>query len=280
MPKAVNGTVFTLTFAGPVDTNTKTYTARTSLTPTASITSSVTPTPGTSTVTFGITNSVAATIIAITLVSTLNPASTIVIPANSWTTSGSSTSFSANLNSGAYTLKVSTSPNGYILFSNRLDVQFPTGVTTTSGAISFNGGTFTITGNNLSPASYITVNNLRGDIVSHTASAVKYHVPALVTSNTQSTFALAEDGLIDKTKLTVISDMVGAANTPQDAIDGDVSTFYSSTNAQCWLGVDTGAGVAIAVSRIRMFPTLAWDNVVMKILYSTFEGSNDMSTWT
>jgi hypothetical protein len=143
---------------GPANTATRTYSMSSSLTPTASITSSVTPVAGSNTISFDITNSVLATITAITLVSTLSSANTISIPANSWTTIGVSTSFTTTLNSGSYTLKVSTTPNGYLSFDNQLDVQFPAGATTTSGAMSFNGGTFTITGNNLSPSSYITVN--------------------------------------------------------------------------------------------------------------------------
>lgn len=46
------------------------------------------------------------------------------------------------------------------------------------------------------------------------------------------------------------------------------------------MGVDAGSGLAIAVSRIRFFPSLTWTNVANKILYSVFEGSNDMTTWT
>ena len=38
--------------------------------------------------------------------------------------------------------------------------------------------------------------------------------------------------------------------------------------------------MAIKVDRIRFFPNLAWDWVNKKILYATFEGSNDMSSWT
>ena len=190
IPKAADGTSFTIKFVGPVNTATRTYALSTANTPTASITSSVTPTPGTNTISFDLTNSVSATIDGITLVSGLNPTSAISIPAGSWTTTGTSTTFSADLNSGSYSLKVSTSPYGYISFSNKIDVQFPSGVTTSSGAVSFNGGTFTVTGNNLAPNSYITVNNLRGDIVNYSPSAVQYHLPALVTADTQNAFNL------------------------------------------------------------------------------------------
>jgi len=213
LPAAASGTFFTITMAGPVNTATRNYTLSSSLTPTASITSSLTPAPGTSTVTFDLTNSVSATITEISLVSTISSTNVISIPANSWTTTGASTSFSADLSSGAYNLRVLTTPNGYVLFDNKLDVQFPSGATTSSGPISFNGGTFTITGSNLSPSSFITVNQLRGDIISYTPSAVQYHVPALVTANSQTTFTLAQEGLIDRSKLAYISDMVPTVNT-------------------------------------------------------------------
>ena len=125
--------------------------------------------------------------------------------------------------------------------------------------MSFNGGTFTITGNNLSPSSYITVNGLRGTIATHSASSVIYNVPKIVTTDTQSTFTLTEVKLLDNGLLTKISDMNSA--DVNIAFDGSIETYYGSTNPECWLGVDAGAGVAISVDRFKFFPNLAWKNI-------------------
>lgn len=43
--------------------------------------------------------------------------------------------------------------------------------------------------------------------------------------------------------------------------------------------MDIGAGLKVAVNRISFFPNINWPNVLNAILYATFQGSNDMTTW-
>lgn len=213
------------------------------MTPTADVTSS-TLNPGTQTIIFTATNAVAATISSIKLVSAIDSTSFIDIPANSWTSSGSgigaTTSFSATVNAGSYLIKANTQ-NGYIAITTPVNVNFPTGVTPPTQDMSFNGGTFTITGNNLSPASYIEINGFKGVIQTYTSSAVTYKVPPIVTTLTQSTFSLVKEGLLDKRQFTYFSDQ--PAGNQSYAFDGLTATFYGSSNAECYFGMDAGAGM-------------------------------------
>ena len=91
---------------------------------------------------------------------------------------------------------------------------------------------------------------------------------------------LASTSLIDTKQLTFFSDVDAPVYKVDNAFDDLTTSYYDSNNTECWLGVDAGANMAIKVDRIRFFPNLAWDWVNKKILYATFEDSNDMSSWT
>jgi hypothetical protein len=197
IPPAANGTVYTLVFTGPVNTNNKTYTLSSSITPTANITavtSDINQTVGPKNITFAATNNVSATITAIKLVSTLDSSHVINIAAGSWSTTGSGatavTTFAATVNAGSYRLVVSTTPNGYISMNTTINNIFPTNAVTNPQPVSFNGGSVTIQASYLSPVSYITVNGFKGAISSYTTSSVTYSVPALITADTQTAFTL------------------------------------------------------------------------------------------
>ena len=285
MPPAPTGTVFTLTFTGPTNVITRTYSTSTFNTPTANITavsSSLNTSVGANNITFKATNSYPATILSIKLVSTLNKDHTIVVPNGTWNTTGTgsnaTTTFSATLNAGSYKLLVNTSPYGYIAMNSTIDIAFPINVNTNTQQVSFNGGTFTIAASYVSPVSYIIVNGFKGKITSYNSSAATYSVPALVTPLTQSTFNLVGVDLLPNSQFTFFSDRNASANVSA-AFDGLVNTFYGSTNSQCWIGMDAGAGLQASVSRVSFFPNLNWTNVASRILYSVFEGSNDQTTW-
>ena len=194
IPAAATGTSLTISLKGPVNTVTKTYSVQSSLTPTATITTN-NLNIGSNTITFTASNDVSATINSIKLVSTINSAIYIDVASNTWTTTGSgngaTTTFTETLNSGSYNIQADTG-NGYIDFgTSTLNVQLPTSLSLSTQQISFNGGSVTIPGNNLSPASYVTVNGFKGMITSYSSSSVTYKVPAFVNPTTQSTFSLS-----------------------------------------------------------------------------------------
>ena len=285
IPSAPTGTAFTLAFVGPVNSINKTYTLSNSYTPTANInavTSANNQTVGPKTITFAATNSVNATITGIKLVSTLDSSHTITVASGSWNTTGNGsaavTTFAETLNAGSYKLLVSTTPFGYISMNSTVDNTFPTNVITSNQQVSFNGGSFTIAASYLSPVSYITVNGFKGTITSYSSSSVTYSVPALVTPDTQSAFNLVDVSLLPTSQFTYFSDS-NVSSAASASFDGSVKTAYSSANAICWVGLDAGAGLTASVSRISFFASLDWANVAQYILYSTFQGSNDNSTW-
>lgn len=197
MPQSLPGTL-TLKFTGPTNSISKSYTYSSSSTPTGSLSSAmpITPTP-TTTLQLTSTSSLTTTITSIKLVSKVDKTNTIAIADNTWSTTGSGvgavTSFDVHgVRAGAYHIMVHCSPYGYYSISDTVNISFPTdGAPPASTQISsFNGGIFTITGNNLSPSSYITVNSLKGYPISVTTSSITYQLPALVTNNTQTEFKL------------------------------------------------------------------------------------------
>ena len=112
MPAAADGTAFTITMKGPTNTITKTYTASTASTPTATLTSSANVSAGANTIVFSASNAVAATIDSLKLVSTIDSTQVITIPANTWSVSGTGasavTTFTATLSTGSYKILANT----------------------------------------------------------------------------------------------------------------------------------------------------------------------------
>jgi hypothetical protein len=210
IPPTTASTLFTLSFKGPVNPKTYTYSTSSSLTPTGTITSPANLNVGNNIITFTVSSSVSATITGIQLVPVVNSAYPIVVPMNSWITNGTTTNFTVSLNSGSYNLLVSTTPYGYVAFQTKVNVLFPTNVVTdytgNSQLTSFNGGSFTIAASDLAPFSYITVNGFVGQILSYSNTSVTYAVPPLVTTSTQTTFHISQPALLPDSLFTFFSD--------------------------------------------------------------------------
>lgn len=78
-----------------------------------------------------------------------------------------------------------------------------TAYSVTNTQTSFNGGVFKITGDYIGDGAIISVNGLKGSLISKTTSQAVFQVPQLVTPVTQSAFHLAKNKTIslnDKTK--------------------------------------------------------------------------------
>jgi hypothetical protein len=238
---------------------------------------------GANTITFSATSTLTVTIKSISLVSTIDNTQAIVVSNSNWFTNGTGatavTVFNATLYTGSYSLNVNTD-YGYVDFGSLVNVSFPVSVITNTQQMSFNGGSFTVQANYVSPASYITLNGLKGSIISRTDSEVVYTVPPLLTTATQTAFSIGKVTLIDNKMFTPISDTDPATTNVKLAFDGLTTTNYGSTNAQCYLGVDAGSGVKVSANRFRFFPNLMWTNVGKIILQAEFQGSDDLSSWT
>jgi len=269
IPPAPNTTTITITFKSPANPSsppTKTYTSYLSKTPIISIVSAKIIPMGLSTIQVNRTSTATSPITGITLVSTTNPA--MVTTISNWTTNGTLTLFNATLAAGPYQILIN-SAYGYYQCNDTLNVQIPSGINGSSQVASFAGGIYTISGN-LSPSSFILVNNLKGNIVSYNSSATTYQIPPLVTVNSNAAFGLAGVSLINMGQLTYFSDQNASISNVSAAFDGLINTIYGSPNVQCWIGMDIGNGLYAYIQRIRFFPSLQWSNTANYILYATF----------
>lgn len=282
LPPAANNKQVYIVFQGPISTLNNSYIYQQALTPVIAYSGSAL-TPGVnSPITFTRTDSLDISSITITqldLVSTVDSSKIISIP--SWTVNNTTKvySFSVALPSGAYSIRALT-PNGFCQVSNPVNVGLDGVVSAASQSSGFSGGYFTITGSNLSPASYITFDSFKGTISSYSSSSVTYNVPPFVTANTQTAFNLAQITQIDSSLLTITSDRSINTTNATAAFDGILTTIYGSTAQECWILVDIGQGMQAKIDRVRFFPFLDWDNTVKYTLGSVFEGSNDNGTWT
>lgn len=145
--------------------------------------------------------------------------------------------------------------------NSTVDVAIPTNLVSNPQSVSFNGGRYTIEASYLSPVSYITVNGFRGDVISYTNTNVTYQVPALVTTETQAAFNLAEVSKLTISQFTFFSDNTENTSSVGNAFDELINTVYTSPNIQCWIGLDAGAGIKASISRVSFFSNLNWANV-------------------
>jgi hypothetical protein len=179
IPPAPSNTLINIVFSGPTNTpSPQTYQSQSSLTPTIDLPNATALSPGSNTITFTQTDSLNAPITSFSLVSTIDP--TNVIPITTSSNASNIYTFTTTLASGSYNILAMTK-NGYCQVNHAINVSLAAGVTSSSVVSSFAGGLFTITGSNLSPSSYITVNSFVGRVVTYTSTAVTYSIPAFVT---------------------------------------------------------------------------------------------------
>jgi hypothetical protein len=269
MPAAPNVTTMTITFKSPANPSsppTKLYTTYLSKTPIISIISAKMISVGSNTIQVNRTSSANSAVTGISLVSTTN--ALIVTTISNWITNGTLTTFNATLAAGPYQILVN-SADGYYQCTDILNVKMLSAISGSSQVASFAGGIYTINGN-LSPASYIIVNNLKGKIVNYTSNVVTYQIPPLVTLNSNTAFGLSAVSLINMGQLTYFSDQNASLSNVSAVFDGKISTMYGSPNVQCWIGMDIGYGLYASIARISFFPYLRWSNTANYILYATF----------
>jgi hypothetical protein len=265
IPPAPSNTQITIQFNGPISSSTRTYLSQSSLTPTINLPSSTPLTAGSNTITFTQTDTLAAPITNLSLVSTIDNSNTIYV---SLSNVSNVYTFTASLNSGSYKI-VATTRYGYCQVNNVINVSLAS-VTASSVVSSFAGGVFTLTGNNLSPSSYITVNSFIGKIVTYTSTVVTYSIPAFVTHTSQTAFNLKQVDLIDSKSFTLSSDQPANITNVTAAFDGLVTSIYGSLNPSCWIGIDVGAGLQATINRFRFFPFMRWTNTANYTLGAVF----------
>lgn len=257
----------TIYFNGPVGSYSTTYISDNSMTPSI-VAPSTTFTPGVNTVAFTRNDTINLPITSLKLVSAVD--STNIITIASFTTiSVTSYSFTTTLSSGSYNILALTD-YGYCKVSNPISVGLAASVTGASIISSYAGGVYTITGNNLSPSSYIMVNGFKGTVNTYTSTAVTYNIPPFVTTDSQNAFKLGKVAQIDSSTFVYSSDKAANITNVTAAFDNNINTVYGSSNAVCYIEIDVGLGLQASVSRFRFFPYLGWDNTANNILGGVF----------
>jgi hypothetical protein len=188
VPPGVNGRQFTFSITSPVTTAsgapiTKNlgFSQQSSSTPTVNLISTATLSPNTATtVTLNRTILNTATPNIIYIYSVSNPAFTYNI--SSWSYNGTSITFSVTLNSGKYGFKLFNTAYGWYSTSSNSYLSVSSSGTYSASATpaSFNGGLFTVTGNNIGDGATITVNGFVGTVQSRTPTQASFNVPQLI----------------------------------------------------------------------------------------------------
>lgn len=278
MPPAADTAYFTINFAGPTGSyKAGDYVAYAANTGTLSLISPSNLSVGVNIITLNITKSVSNPIASIMLVS--KRSADYTIPVSNWTTNGTQITLSVLLTTGSFKFVVRGSSLFYTM-NDMINVGMPTNIISTAESYSYNGGIFTISASDLSPISNIRVNGLKGALIDYNqnANTATYGIPSFVTTLSQSTYNLAKTELLDLSMATYFNDVTTNAKVGL-SFDGLSTTYYSSPNSACWIGIDFGTSSSASISRMRLFPNLNWVNTASKLLDATFEGSNDGNSW-
>ncbi len=166
IPETPANTSIKIVFKGPSASVTYNYTSDISKTPTISLLSASVVNVGLNTIGIKRTDSLNATTTSITLVSTIDTNNVIVV--SNWTTSASdgSLTFVSLLSAGSYKISVLTSI-GYCQSGHLISVSLPASITMSNRVVSYAGGKVTVTGQYLSPSSYLRINSFKAPILTY-----------------------------------------------------------------------------------------------------------------
>lgn len=266
LPPSPPTKAITIYFKGPVGSYSTTYITDNSMTPSI-LAPNTTFTPGINTITFTRNDTTNLLITSLKLISVVDPTNAITI--TNFTNATTTYTFTATLNSGSYNIQALTD-YGYCKVNNPINVALANGTSGASIISSYAGGVYTITGNNLSPSSYITVNGFKGTVNTYTSTAVTYNIPPFITADSQAAFKVSKVAQIDSSTFTFSSDKAANISNVTAAFDNNINTIYGSNNADCYIEIDVGLGLQASVSRFRFFPYLGWDNTANNILGGIF----------
>jgi hypothetical protein len=270
MPPGAHSTTYYIYFYGPVGSTRASYTPYRSNTGNLTLNSSSTVTPGQVTINLTILQTISNPIASIILVSVKSPLHKITANVTNAIIRLTYITFTVNVTAGSYKFMI-RGANRYYSISDILSVTIPTNAYSSAQDYSYNGGLFTINASGLSPVSNIRVNGLRGEIVNFdtTTNVATYQLPPMLTPLTQTNYSLGKPARLDLTATTFFSDITINSNVGR-SFDGSLSTYYSSKNTSCWIGVNFGTGVGASVNRIRFFTNFDWTNTAKMILGATF----------
>jgi hypothetical protein len=143
---------------------------------------------------------------------------------------------------------------------------------------SYNGGSFILSGANLSPSGTIKINGVKTKLTNVNINSATATIPPFVTANTQTKFGLVEPSKLTRDQYQIFSDNVAEQGNAFDTLFGTVYTSPSVGN--CFIGFDVGSDLLLELTRIRFFPNSRWTVASKYLVGATFEASNDNSSWT
>ena len=122
----------------------------------------------------------------------------------------------------------------------------------------------------------IRVGGHTGKVVDQSGGSTIFEVPALITPEVLTWYPLLEK-VETITPAAIISD---GGDNAKEAFDGQHHTKYSSTNAECYIGLDAGEGLLVNPKGIRYFPDSLWTSVVQNLKDAIIEASVDGASYT
>lgn len=274
VPEGLNNQSYSLSLNNPTNqTVSATFKQTTASTPTLQVLNTLPLASGSKLVRLNRTTLSSVTPASISIYNILNPANSINIPSLSY--NGTVIEFTINLNAGKYGFKAWFVDYGWA-DSAQITVAATTAYTAPSVQTSLFGGKITVSGSDISPDAVLKVGGFVGKVIEKRATEADFQIPPLIVPDVVTQYpSLAQEQTV--VPATIISD--GGSN-PKSAFDYVHASYYSSTSAVCYIGLDVGVSKLVQATRIRFFPYYKWTIAASYIKGAVFEGSLDGTAYT
>lgn len=186
--------------------------------------------------------------------------------------------FSATLAGGKYGFRFFYSSYGWSNCPSILTVTIASPTAPTLLQSSYKGGSFVLSGANLSPSGTVKINGVKTKLTNINANSATAIIPPFVTANTQAKFGLVEPTKLTRSQYQIFSDNAAEQTKAFDNLFGTVYT--SPSVGDCFIGFDVGSDLVLELTRIRFFPNSRWTIASQYLVGATFQASNDNSSWT
>lgn len=254
IPACSDKDLFNATFITPTNNAIgMTLTALAASTPAISLTTSSSVAAGTNSFSFTQTTLTSANPEYVEVFSVYNPSEFYSFTV---TASAGNVQFSASLAGGKYGFRFYYASYGWSNCASTVTVTIasPTAPSLLQG--SYNGGSFVLSGANLSPSGTVKINGVKTKLTNINTNSATAIIPPFVTANTQNKF-----GLVEPSKLTLDQYQIFSDNAVEQtkAFDNLFGTVYTSPSlGNCYIGFDVGTDLLLELTRIRFFPNSRW----------------------
>ena len=276
IPACSDKDLFNATFRSPTNNVIgMTLTALAASTPAISLTTSASAAAGS--ISFSFTQTTLTTAIPsyVEVFSTYNPSESYKFNV---TASAGTVQFTATLAGGKYSFRFFYSSYGWSNCPSTVTVTIASPTAPSLLQSSYNGGSFVLSGANLSPSGTVKINGVKTKLTNINANSATASISPFVTANTQTKFGLAEPTKLTRDQYQIFSDNAAEQIKAFDNLFGTIYTSPSTGN--CFIGIDVGSDLLLELTRIRFFPNSRWTIASQYLVGATFQASNDNSSWT